>query len=132
MKKIVLMLILVLTTVFVNAQAIIYHATSFQLGKYDKKLKKWNFDQPFVNEVSIIFNEGIVYVSDVNNSRYTISDEINDISDEINIIYAINGFDNDKKKVLIFLIKNKVTEEKNITIYWNKSQSTLKYIIKND
>ena len=132
MKKIVLMLILVLTTVFVNAQAIIYHATSIQEGKYNKKLKKWNFTNPRSSQVSIIFNEGAVYVSDINNSRYIISDEVNDISDDKNVILSIKGSDKNEKNIIIFLIKDKTTGERLLLIYWGLSGNSLKYQIKNE
>ena len=132
MKKIVLMLILVLTTVFVNAQANVYHATSIQEGKYNKKLKKWSFTNPSSSQVSIIFNEGAVYVSDINNSRYIISDVVDDISDDKNVIYAIKGLDKTKKDVVIFLIKDKASEEKVIIVYWSLSGNSLKYKIKNE
>lgn len=132
MKKIVLMLILVLTTVFVNAQAHVYHSKAIQEGKYNKKLKKWNFTNPSSSQVSIIFNEGTVYVSDLNNSRYIISDVVDDISDDKNVIYAIKGLDKTKKDVIIFLIKDKTSEEKVIIIYWSLSGNSLKYKIKNE
>ena len=115
----------------VNAQNI-YHSTSIQTGQYSKKLKKWKFSDPVVNEVSIIFNEGAVYVSDVNNSRYIISDQVDDISDDKNVIYAVKGLDKDKKDVIIFLIKDKISEGKLIMIYWNSSARAIKYQIKND
>ena len=131
MRKLLLALILVLATVLVNAQNI-YHSTSIQTGQYSKKLKKWKFSDPVVNEVSIIFNEGAVYVSDVNNSRYIISDQVDDISDDKNVIYAVKGLDKDKKDVIIFLIKDKISEGKLIMIYWNSSARAIKYQIKND
>ena len=131
MRKLLLALILVLATVLVNAQNI-YHSTSIQTGQYSKKLKKWKFSDPVVNEVSIIFNEGAVYVSDVNNSRYIISDQVDDISDDKNVIYAVKGLDKDKKDVIVFLIKDKISEGKLIMIYWNSSARAIKYQIKND
>ena len=131
MRKLLLALILVLATVLVNAQNI-YHSASIQTGQYSKKLKKWKFSDPVVNEVSIIFNEGAVYVSDVNNSRYIISDQVDDISDDKNVIYAVKGLDKDKKDVIIFLIKDKISEGKLIMIYWNSSARAIKYQIKND
>ena len=131
MRKLLLALILVLATVLVNAQNI-YHSTSIQTGQYSKKLKKWKFSNPVVNEVSIIFNEGAVYVSDVNNSRYIISDQVDDISDDKNVIYAVKGLDKDKKDVIVFLIKDKISEGKLIMIYWNSSARAIKYQIKND
>ena len=132
MKKIISILILVLTTVWVNAQANIYHSTSIKEGKYNKKLKKWNFTNPTIDEVSIIFNEGAVYVSDVNNSRYIISDEVDDISDDKNVIYAVKGLDKNKKDIVIFLIKDKISEERVIMIYWSVSTTAVKYQIKNE
>ena len=132
MKKIISILILVLATVWVNAQANIYHSTSIQEGKYNKKLKKWNFTNPTIDEVSIIFNEGAVYVSDVNNSRYIISDEVDDISDDKNVIYAVKGLDKNKKDIVIFLIKDKISEERVIMIYWSVSTTAVKYQIKNE
>ena len=132
MKKIISLLILVLATGIVNAQANIYHSTSIQTGKYNKKLKKWYYANPIANEVSIIFNEGAVYVSDVNNSRYIISDEVDDISDDKNVIYAVKGLDKNKKDIVIFLIKDKISEERVIMIYWRVSTTAIKYKIKNE
>ena len=82
--------------------------------------------------MSIIFNEGAVYVSDVNNSRYIISDEVDDISDDKNVIYAVKGIDKNKKDIVIFLIKDKISEERLIMIYWNSTASALMYQIKNE
>ena len=132
MKKILLVLIIVLTTTFAKAQPSVFRTNSVVIGTYNKKLKKWIYNPKTKIELSIIFNELTVYVDDANNSRYVIDDKVEERTEGDKSHLIIKGFDKNKKDVLVILTKNIITEQRTCTIYWTASQRAVIYDIKQD
>jgi hypothetical protein len=132
MKKILLVLIIVLTTTFAKAQPSVFRTNSVVIGTYNKKLKKWIYNPKTKIELSIILNELTVYVDDANNSRYVIDDKVEERTEGDKSHLIIKGFDKNKKDVLVILTKNIITEQRTCTIYWTVSQRAVIYDIKQD
>jgi len=132
MKKIILMLIIVLTTTFVKAQPSVFRTNSVVTGTYSKKLKNWVYNPEAKIQLSIIFNESTVYVDDANNSRYVIDDKFEERNEGDKLHLIVKGFDKNEKDVLVILTRNTVSEKRTCTIYWTGSQRAVIYDIKPD
>ena len=134
MKKIILMLIIVLTTTFVKAQPSVFRTNSVVTGTYSKKLKNWVYNPETKIQLSIIFNESTVYVDDANNSRYVIDNEVEERTEGDNLYFIIKGFDKNKKSVLIILNKNTITKKRTFSVHWmvGKEQRAVIYDIKEE
>jgi hypothetical protein len=132
MKKILLMLIIVLTTTFAKSQPAVFHTNSVVTGTYNKKSKKWVYNPETKIEFSIIFNESTVYIDDANNSRYVIDDKVEERTEGDKLHFIVKGFDKNEKDVLVILTRNTVTEKRTCTIYWTVAQRAVIYDIKED
>jgi hypothetical protein len=120
MKKLLLIIIIVLTTIFAKAQSepAVYHTNSVVTGTYNSKLKEWSYDPEIKIELSIIFNKSTVCINDKNNSRYVIDDRVEERKEGDRLHFIIKGFDKNKKDVLVILTRNTITEKKTCSIHW--------------
>lgn len=132
MKKIILMLIIVLTTGILKAQEqpTVYYTNSVTTGTFNNKLKKWVYNPKTEIEFSIIFNEAVVYINDANNSRYVIDDKFEERNEGDKLHFIVKGFDKNEKSVLIILTRNTVTEKRTCSIYWTVAQRVVIYDVK--
>jgi hypothetical protein len=132
MKKLLLVLIIILTTTFVKAQPSVFHTSSFKKGTYHAKLKNWIYTPTTKIELSIIFNKSTVCINDKNNSRYIIEDKAEEHTEGDRLHFIIRGFDKNKKDVLVILTRNTITEKKTCTIYWVVSKRAIIYNVKDE
>ncbi len=132
MKKIVLMLIIALTTTFVKAQPSVYHTNSVTTGTFNNKSKKWVYNPKTELNFSIIFNESVMYIDDANNSRYVMDDKVEERKEGDKLHFIIKGFDKNEKDVLIILTRNTVTEKMTCSIYWTVAKRIVIYDVKQE